>query len=126
MPEIKCEFGHAQSIGTDAWVATLTLDQMRYARDQMSEKIKAAEAQPKRTVWRVCNGSYCVGNYREEDFEMAADHLQRIYKDAFLKVAPDWVAKPFGYQLFERQLPSLAPELVTHFEYDNEWFPAKS
>ena len=42
MPEIKCEFGHKQSIGTDAWVETLTLDQMKYARDQMAEKIKAA------------------------------------------------------------------------------------
>ncbi|WP_350404540.1 hypothetical protein ABCR88_11080 [Pseudomonas sp. W17] len=125
MPEIKCEYGHTQSIGTDAWVATLTLDQMRYARDQMAEKIKAAEAQPKRTVWRVSNGTICEGNYREEDFEKAVDHLLRIYKGEFMKAAPDWIEKPFGYLVFERQLPSLTPELVTQFEYDTEWFPAK-
>lgn len=126
MPEIKCEFGHTQNIGTDEWVGTLTLDQMRYARDRMAEKIKAAEAQPKRTVWRVCQGGFCSGNYREEDYEQAADHLLRIYKAELMKVAPDWIEKPFGYNVFERQLPSLAPELVTQLEYDTEWFPAKA
>ena len=125
MPEIKCEYGHTQSIGTDAWVATLTLDQMRNARDKMAEKIKAAEAQPKRTVWRVSNGTFCDGNYREEHFEQAVDHLLRIYKDEFMKVAPDWVEKPFGYLVFEQQLASITPELVTQLEYDTEWFPAK-
>ncbi|NWC09304.1 hypothetical protein HX776_10805 [Pseudomonas agarici] len=125
MPEIKCEFGHKQSIGTDAWVATLTLDQMRYARDQIAEKIKAAEAQPKRTVWRVSNGTFCEGSYREEEFEKAADHLLRIYKAKFMDEAPCWIEKPCGYLTFERQLPSLSPELVTQHEYDTEWFPAK-
>lgn len=125
MPEIKCEHGHVQSVGTDAWVATLTLDQMKYARDQMAEKIKTAEAQPKRTVWRVCQSGFCSGNYREEDFEQAADHLLRIYKAELMKVAQEWIEKPFGYSVFERQLPTLSPELVTQFEYDTEWFPAK-
>ena len=125
MPEIKCEHGHAQSIGTDAWVATLTLDQMRYARTAMDEKIKAAEAHPKRTVWRVCIGGFCEANYQEDQFEKAADHLVRIYKEKFMDVAPDWIEKPFGYNVFERQLPHIAPELVTQHEYDNEWFPAK-
>ncbi|WP_426783102.1 hypothetical protein [Pseudomonas atacamensis] len=124
MPEITCEHGHKQSIGTDAWVATLTLDQMRYARDQMAEKIKAAEALPKRTVWRVSNGSICEGNYREEDFEKAVDHLLRIYKSKFMEEAPGWIEKPYGYLTFERQLPGLTTELVTQLEYDTEWFPA--
>ncbi|AYG07716.1 hypothetical protein D7M10_11715 [Pseudomonas fluorescens] len=124
MPEIKCEFGHTQSIGTDAWVATLTLDQMRYAHDQMAAKIKAAEAQSKRTVWRVSNGSICEGNYREEDFEKAADHLLRIFKAKFMEEAPAWIEKPYGYLVFDRQLPSLTPELVTQHEYDSEWFPS--
>lgn len=90
----------------------------------MREKIKAAEAQPKRTVWRVSNGTYCEGNYREEQFEQAAEHLLRIYKGVFMEAAPDWIANPCGYLVFERQLPSLTPDLVTQFEYDNEWFPA--
>ncbi|BBP76464.1 hypothetical protein PHLH7_25680 [Pseudomonas sp. Ost2] len=125
MPEIKCEHGHTMRIGTDQWVETLTLDQLRYARDQMAEKIKAAEVQSRRTVWRVSNGIICDGNYREEEFEKAADHLLRIYKEKFMEEAPDWIEKPYGYPAFERRLPSLTPELVTQFEYDTEWFPSK-
>ena len=126
MPEITCEHGHKQSIGTDAWVATLTLDQMRYARDQMAEKIKAAEALPRRTIWRVCNGSSCVGNYREEDFEKAANHLLRIFKEPFMAEAAEYVAKPYGTEIFRRQLPSIEVERVTQHEYDTEWFPTKT
>ncbi|MBK3432511.1 hypothetical protein JJD73_00540 [Pseudomonas fluorescens] len=126
MPEIKCEFGHTQSIGTDAWVATLTLNQMRYARDQMAEKIKAAEAQPKRTIWRVCCSSTCIANYREDQYEKAADHLLRIFKETFMEEAAGYVKKPFGTETFRRQLPSIEIERVTQHEYDTEWFPEKT
>ena len=125
MPEIKCEYGHTQSIGTDAWVATLTLDQMRYACEAMGEKIKAAEEAPKRTVWRVCRGGFCEANHREEDYEKAADHLLRIYKERFMSEAADWIEKPRGYLNFERDLPHITPERVSQPEYDTEWFPAK-
>ena len=57
------------TIGIDQWVATLTIDQMRYACETMGEKIKAAEEPPKRTVWRVCRGRLCEANYREDDYE---------------------------------------------------------
>ncbi len=123
MPEIKCEHGHTMHVSTPEWVGQLTLDQMRHAVDLMNEKIKAAEEQPKRTVWRVCSGITCVGNYREEEFEKAADHFLRIFKGVFMEEAADYVAKPYGTLVFTRQLPSLEPERVTQFEYDTEWFP---
>lgn len=126
MPEIKCSQGHTQSISTDDWVATLTLDQMRYARDQMDDEIKAAEAQPKRTVWRVCRSSICVANYREDEYEKAADHLLRIFKDKFMEEAADYVQKPYGTETFRRELPSIEIARVTQLEYDTEWFPAKT
>lgn len=107
MPEITCEHGHKQSIGTDAWVATLTLDQMRYARDQMAERIKAAGAQPKRIVWRVCRGGVCGANYREDQYEKAADHLLRIFKSKFMEEAADYIKKPYGTETFRRELPSI-------------------
>lgn len=125
MPEIKCQHGCSLSMGTDQWVATLTIDQMRYAKEQMDKKIKAAEEAPKRTVWRVCRGGLCEANYREEDYEKAADHLIRIYKERFISEAADWLEKPRGYLNFERDLPHITPELVSQFEYDTEWFPAK-
>ncbi|HGM5026199.1 TPA: hypothetical protein ACKPXH_003941 [Pseudomonas aeruginosa] len=125
MPEIKCHAGHTMSVSTDEWIGQLSLDQMRYACDQMAAKIKKAEEQPKRIVWRVCTGMTCAGNYREEDFEKAADHFLRIFKGVFMDEAADYVAKPYGTLVFSRQLPSLEPELVTQLEYETEWFPNK-
>ncbi|WP_340050966.1 hypothetical protein [Pseudomonas proteolytica] len=125
MPEIKCHLGHAQNISTADWVAALTLDQLRFARDAIDEKIKAAEATPKRVVWRVCRGGACEGNYPEDQYEKAADHLLRIFKAKFVEEAADYVKKPYGTETFRRELPSIEIERVTQFEYDTEWFPAK-
>ena len=125
MPEIKCHMGHTQSVSTTDWVATLTLDQLRFARDAMDGKIKAAEAQPKRIVWRVCRGGVCEANYQEDQYEKAADHLLRIFKAKFIDEAADYVKKPYGTETFRRELPSIEIERVTQFEYETEWFPAK-
>ena len=125
MPEIKCHHGCSMSVGTDEWVSTLTIDQIRYAKEQMDKKIKAAEEAPKRTVWRVCRGSLCEANYREDEYEKAADHLLQIYKERFMSEAADWIEKPRGYLNFERDLPHITPERVSQFEYETEWFPAK-
>jgi hypothetical protein len=126
MPEIKCHAGHTMHVGTAEWVAALTLDQARYAREKMDEKIKAAEAMPKRIVWRVCRGGVCDGNYPEDQYEKAADHLLRIFKDKFMEEAADYVKKPYGTETFRRELPSIEIERVTQLEYDTEWFPKKS
>ncbi|CAI8806694.1 Eae protein [Pseudomonas chlororaphis] len=126
MPVITCQHGCSMGIGTDEWVGTLTLDQLRYARDQMAEKIKAAEAQPKRCVWRICRGGLVEENYREEDFEKAADHLSRIFKEHFIEEAKVFVERHYGTLRFEREIPHISVELATQFEYDNEWFPAKA
>lgn len=123
MPEIKCHAGHKMSVGTDEWIGQLSLDQMRYACDQMTAKIKKAEEQPKRIVWRVGVGGWVDGNYREEDFEKAADHLLRIFKERFIQEAQDFIAEPYGTRQFASEIPHIFPERVTQLEYDTEWFP---
>lgn len=123
MPEIKCHAGHTMRVSTDEWIGALTLDQMRYARDQMDEKIKKAEEQPKRTVWRVCVGGWVDGNYREEDFEKAADHLLRIFKERFAREAKDFIDEPYGTIQFRNEVPHITPQRVSQLEYETEWFP---
>ena len=125
MPEIKSKHGSSMRIGTDQRVATLPIDQIRYACKAMGEKIKAADEAPKRTVWRVCRGGFCEANYREEDYEKATEHLLRIYKERFMSEAADWIEKPRGYLNFEQDLPHITPERVSQLEYDTEWFPEK-
>lgn len=125
MPQIQCEHGHKVHVSTQQFLGTLTVDQLRYAREQADSKIKAAEQSAKRVVWRVCQGSICVGNYKEEEYEAAADHLLRIYKEAFIQEARDFVQKPYGTLRFEREIPHVAAELTTQVEYDTEWFSPK-
>jgi hypothetical protein len=124
MPEIKCHAGHTMHVSTDEWIAVLTVDQMRYARDQLATKIQATEEQPKRCVWRVCSGQGWVAeNYREEDFDKAADHLLRIFKEHFSKEADDFVKEPYGARRFQESIPRIEVERVSQHEYDHEWFP---
>lgn len=125
MPEIKCEYGHTMRIGTDAWIEQLTLDQLRYARQQMDTKITKAEESPRRTVWCVDDGLTIDAFFREEDYEKAADHLIKIYKDAFVREAKDFKGGPNSIIDFKRSIPSIEPRRVTQLEYDNEWFPPK-
>jgi hypothetical protein len=114
------------NVSTPNWIAQLSLDQMRRAVELMGEKIKAAEAQPKRVIWRVCCGGLCLENYREDQYEKAADHFLSVYKESFMEEAGDYVKKPYGTETFRRSLPSIEIERVTQFEYDTEWFPDKT
>lgn len=123
MPEIKCAHGHAVHVSTPEWIEKLTIDQMRRATELMNEKIKAAEAQPKRCVWRVCVGGWVDANYREEDYDKAADHLLRIFKERFSQEAKDFIGDHYGTIRFEREIPHISVELVSQLEYDTEWFP---
>jgi hypothetical protein len=125
MPQIQCEHGHTIHIGTEQFLGTLTVAQLRYARDHAVSKIKAAEQSAKRVVWRVCKGAVCVANYQEEEYEAAADHVLRIYKEAFIQEAKDFIKEPYGTIRFEREIPHIAVELTTQVEYDTEWFPTK-
>ncbi|TWC27652.1 MULTISPECIES: hypothetical protein [unclassified Pseudomonas] len=126
MPEIKCEYGHTLRISTDEWVSQLSLEQLRYARQQMAEKIDKAEQGPRRTVWLVDDGISVAGFYREDAFAEAADHLLRIYKDVFLREAKDFGGSPGSVHEFKQSIPHIEPRRVTQFEYDTEWFPTKS
>ncbi|MFJ7792275.1 hypothetical protein [Pseudomonas sp. NPDC096950] len=115
-----------QQISTPDFVATLSLDQLRAARSIIEEKIKAAEAQPKRIVWQVCRDGVIDKYFREERFEAAADHLLSIFKERFQEIAEDFVANPYGTHQLQLEMPHITAELVPQFEYETQWFPAKT
>jgi len=125
MPEIKCEYGHTQRIGTDDWIKQLSLDQLRYARQQMNDKIAMAEQAPRRTVWCVDGGITVDAWYREDEYEKAADHFLRIFKERFIEEAKAFKGGPGSIHDFRQSIPSLEPTRVTQLEYDTEYFPAK-
>jgi hypothetical protein len=89
----------------------------------MSENIKAAEAQLRRVIWRICCGGLRPSNYQEDRFEAAAEHVLRAYKESFTEEAGDCAKKPYPSETFRRPLPSIEIERVTQFEYKTKWFP---
>ncbi|MBL4833606.1 MAG: hypothetical protein JKY26_06480 [Pseudomonas sp.] len=127
MPEIKCEHGHPVHVSTPDFLAGLTVDQLRYAGERIEETLKKVDEQKKRIVWRVSKSGWVDGNYREEEFEKAADHLVRIFKEAFVKEAAGFVKDRCPVRFFKDSIPEIVPEIVSQHEYDTEWFPpAKS
>ena len=125
MPSANCDTA-TQQISTHDFFATMSLDQLRSARNIIEEKIKAAEAQPKRIVWQVCRGGVIDRYFREDQFEAAADHLLSIFKERFEEVATDFIANPYGARQLQQEIPHIAAELVPQFEYETQWFPAKT
>jgi hypothetical protein len=126
MPKIKCDYGHIQTIGTDEWLTQLTLDQLKYARDEADKIIKKAKEAPRRTVWQVVIDDCIIeAIYREEDHRKASDHLLRIYGEKFAEEAAHFNESPCSAYVFNKQLPKIVIERVTQFEYDTEYFPAK-
>lgn len=123
MSGVKCEHGHPVCVGTDVWIDSLTVDQIRYAQERINSVLEAIDQEPKKTVWRVSDGITCVGNYREEAYEEAVNHLMRIFKDNFMSEARHFLDSPSGSLTFTRALPKVFPEIVTQHEYSKEWFP---
>lgn len=123
MPEITCDHGHTIHIGTDQWLSTLTLDQMKYARSAADERIKAAQAQPKRTVWLVGEARFNVAWYREDEYEKAVDHMLQLYKESFMREATDFAQSPYDVHIFEGSMIRVTPRRVTQLEYETEYFP---
>ena len=126
MPELQCAYGHTLRIGTDEWINQLSLDQLRYARQQMAERIDKAEQGPRRTVWLVDDGITVAAFYREEAYSDAAEHLLRIYKDVFLQAVKEFSGRPGSVHEFKESTPHIEPRRVTQLEYETEWFPAKT
>lgn len=123
MARATCDYGHEAQLSTTDWVAQMDVDQKRFALGLLEKEIKKIDEAPKRTVWRVCIGGACEGNYREEEYEKAADHLLRIFKDRFMEEARDFLAKPYGWMRFTEELPHVTPERVSQIEYETVWFP---
>lgn len=107
-------------MSTNEYLDSLTIDQLRYARDEADKRIKKAEQQPKKIVWVVSNGFYNDGWYREEDYDKALKHLQKLLmEDRASKSFRDMIKEHHSVNLFH--LPSIEPYYNNETEYE-EWF----
>jgi len=121
--EFKCWQGHAINVSTPDFLSGLSVDQLRYAGRAIKSMLEKIDDQQRRTVWRVSCGGSVSGNFREEDYEKAADYFLQIYKEKFMKEAADFVANPGNIYHFNEEIPAIEPERCSQHEYDTEWFP---
>ncbi|WP_085638042.1 MULTISPECIES: hypothetical protein [unclassified Pseudomonas] len=116
-----------QRISTPEFIASMSLGQLHAAGDLIRDRIRVVEAEKKRIVWQVCRGGIIDRSFREEQFEAAADHLLSIFRKHFLEIAADFVAGRTGTtREMAQEIPRIEAELVPQFEYETQWFPAKS
>ncbi|WP_035607515.1 hypothetical protein [Edwardsiella tarda] len=61
-------------------VINFDLDQLRSLQNFVVELISRKEDEPRKTVWRVCSGGVCYGNFREEEYLKAVALLLEMAK----------------------------------------------
>lgn len=80
MPDIKCHHGCSMSVGTDQWVSTLTIDQMRYARAAMETR-----SRPPRNRQNLPYGLYVVASSARRTTAKRITKRRRTISYAFTK-----------------------------------------
>jgi len=106
-------------LSTTEYLDKLTIDQLRYARDEADRRIKKAESMPKKIVWTISNKWMNIAWYREEEFEKA---YQRWVKE-IEKAGPDKLEK----MIKERHSTTALDVVTLEALYENEveyeeWF----
>jgi hypothetical protein len=106
-------------MSTNDYLDKLTIDQLRYARDEADRRIKTAELKPKKIVWVVSTDSYNDSWYREEDFEKAYVAYLKLLDKLALEKMKEFIKDRPGTRYFG--VPTIQPTYENEVEYE-EWF----
>jgi hypothetical protein len=109
-------------MSTTEYLDKLTIDQLRFARDEADRRIKAAESKPKKIVWSV-NGGLTFGKvFREEDWAKAKTFLLSEYDKSFdSRLVDEILGRDIKPAELKRYVPSLDFTYENEVEYE-EWF----
>lgn len=107
-------------MSTIDYLDKLTLDQLRFARDEADRRIKAAELKPLKIVWVVvAPGCYNDSWHREEDYEKAYEAYLKLLDKCALGEMREFIEDRPGTRYFG--IPKLEPRYENEVEYE-EWF----
>ena len=106
-------------MSTTDYLDKLTIDQLRYARDEADKRIKAAERQPKKIVWIVATDCYNDSWYREENYEEAYKAYLKLLDKCALEELKRFVEDRPGSRYLG--IPTLTARYENEVEYE-EWF----
>ena len=107
-------------MSTKEYLDKLTIDQLRFARDEADRRIKEAETKPKKILWCV-TGTYgsVVEWYREEDYEKALLKLKEVIDRDCKQSMEEMIDERFHTHLFHA--PKVEPCYKNEVEYE-EYF----
>lgn len=109
-------------MSTTDYLDKLTLDQLRYARDEADRRIKQAEDSPKKIVWVVSNGMCNVSWHREEDYQKATESfIEVMQREETAATFTDMIEDRSSIYDFKQWLPTLTAWYQNEVEYE-EWF----
>ncbi|TJZ75596.1 hypothetical protein [Chitiniphilus eburneus] len=109
-------------MSTKEFLDSLTYDQLVFCHEEAGKLIAIQRQKAQAIVYCVTDGITNDGWYRASEYEKAAEHLLRIYKDRFVEVAARFNERPCGTQYFEEQLPSIEVRFIHEADW-KEWFP---
>lgn len=106
-------------MSTTEYLDKLTIDQLRFARDEADKRIKAAESKPKKIVWTIGDKWMNIAWYREEEYEQAYDRWVKEIQ----KAGPKYLGRMVDerHNTSNLNLVQLAPIYENEVEYE-EWF----
>ena len=106
-------------MSTTDYLDTLTIDQLRFARDEADKRIKAAELKPKKIVWVVSDHCINLKWFREEDFQSAFDFYVSAVQKEGVRYMKEFIEERPGTRYYEQI--ELKPIYENGVEYE-EWF----
>lgn len=109
-------------MSTNEYLDKLTLDQLRYARDEADRRVKKAEESPKKIVWVVTNGMCNISWHREEDYQKAIEsYLKVMQREEVVCTFTDMIEDRSSIYDFKQWLPEITAYYQNEVEYE-EWF----
>lgn len=106
-------------MSTTDYLDKLTIDQLRFARDEADRRIKAAETKPKKIVWVVSTDAYNDSFHREEDYRKAYEAYLKLLDKLAIEKMREFIEDRPGTRYFG--IPTLSPRYENEVEYE-EWF----
>lgn len=101
------------TMGTKAYLSRLDEDQLQLARDEAASLIKAKRDEAKRVVWRVCDDTMCLGNFREDDYLGAVEFMANEAKRMRQEIGDGPIRYPRTLEI------QIKPERVPESEYED-------
>ncbi|MNQ24613.1 hypothetical protein D3C85_378120 [compost metagenome] len=106
-------------MSTNDYLDKLSVDQLRYCRDEADRRVKVAEESPKKVLWQVSGGIIFGKVFKSEDYEAAFKYYLKVLEEELnderlIEEVLDMEIKP---KEFNKYIPKIEIFHVNNVEY---------